>query len=220
MEPILLIPKTISANRVAYWEPHPRPCHKERKELFPKHLSQIIEHVCVTHVPATSQSIFYGGLCLLWDGFYSRFLCMPQNVKDFNNANSMLWHWTSFCPSQPNNPYPTEGALFPLQVFSTRISVQCAALTTIVTSVNNGTWGYVNQMSMRLGILKKHCCWVSSKTRAYGYFEKLKVMFINLLKIVLVIWANAQIICVNFTASSGCYLILILIVITAQQELN
>ena len=77
--------------------------------------------------------------------------------------------------------------------------------------------------------IKCQCGWVFWKSTAAGYFQKLvlmgifkklKVMFINLLKIVLVIWANAQIICVNFTASSGCYLILILIVITAQQELN
>ena len=173
MEPILLIPKTISANRVAYWEPVPRPCHKERKEVFPKHLSQIIEHVCETHVPATSQSIFYGGLCFLWDGFYSRFLCMPQNVKDFNNANSMLWHWTSFCPRQPNNPirsFVSFASLFNADF--------CAVCTTHhncdlseqwdlrVCQSNVNAAGYFKK-ALLLGIFKNSCLRVFSKTESH-----------------------------------------------------
>ena len=53
-----------------------------------------------------------------------------------------------------------------------------------------------------------------------AFLKVVKLVFNHRLKIVLVIRANAQIISVNFTASTACYLILILIVITPQRELN
>ena len=99
------------------------------------------------------------------------------------------------------------GHCFQLHLFSVGLSeADFSALETIVSSLNNGNWGYVNQMSMPSSF--------SSSSKL------MKLVFNCRLKITPVIRANAQIISVNFTASSGCYLILILIVIAPQRELN
>ena len=163
VEPILLTPKTISANRVSYGE-----------GLLQSNQNKI-SHILAKYYTHPYKSMGPGIAFSFW-------FSVTNNLHHwalFQGASLFSWTFWSWLQCIGNHCEQSEQ--WELRVCQ-----------------SNGNTIF---------------CFSSSKVMK-------SVFNCSRLKIALVIRANAQIISVNFTASSGCYLILILIVITPQRELN